>query len=162
MNFLLIILGLIILFLVFKYLIKKKLGWKKYSIKDLEISKNVEKKVILPGFVLLKGVLDRKCQKIMYEFAQKIGSGKIGTKNSFWVDYKGKKVLNLTTRGRIYNCLTNYDDGKDIVKFCQKLVNEAQSVDKKMPDCFPTHMISLLYKGTAGISNNKLLTKKLF
>lgn len=135
-------------------------------LKEINVIEDATVEKILPGFVVLRKILDEKDQRTMVMFANKVGSGKIGTKNSFWLENNGKKFLNLGkyplllqnelistifhikgSRGRIYDCLKNYEEGSDLANLCKNLVKVARKQDETIPDTNPTHLISLRYEG---------------
>lgn len=111
------------------------------------LSPNVNVQVIAPGLVLLKGALDQEKQIWLANYALSAGSR---PDNGFWTLLPdGQRLLNSDAgRGRIYDAIKNFPDYHQVLSLCHEMASKAKSVDQKMPEMTPTHLL-LLYYATA-------------
>ena len=117
----------LIIFFIVAFIIsislKKYSDYKKKFLKsEIEVSKNAYAEVLKPGLVVLRNVIDEKDQIALCRFADRVGSGRHGTKDSYWQKsrYKGKKLLNYGTKGRVYHALSYFPDGNFLKNMCIK------------------------------------------
>ncbi|KAL6059101.1 hypothetical protein QOT17_014365 [Balamuthia mandrillaris] len=110
-----------------------------------------EPKVIAPGLVLIKQALDPEQQLHLANYALHAGSD---PEHGFWATLPetGEKVLNSDTgRGRIYDVIESFQEPQNVRTLCEALVSTARSLDKRMPEMNPTHLLLLYYATSQGM-----------
>lgn len=90
------LLWITILFLFF--LFYKLFSNQNLNLDKLKICDQVKVQKLNPGLILLKSVISKEDQIKLCRYAKSIGEGK-ETKHSFFVNFNGKKTLNL---GKIF------------------------------------------------------------
>jgi len=105
---------------------------------------------ITSGFVIIRNAIDAETQMWLVNIAQKEGNK---PDHGFWVtDADGKRRLNSTEyRGRVYDKLDTYEDGKELGHYAWSMVEKVRSQHKDMPEVIPTHLLLLHYSSTKGI-----------
>jgi hypothetical protein len=140
---------LFLIFFLFVILILISSIFKKQNLnlEKLKISEKIRVEKINPGLVLLKGVIDKEDQIRLCKYARSIGEGK-QTKHSFFVNYQGKKTLNLGSRGRVYDYINNYKGGEQMIQFCKKLVLKGEKFQLKKEINFIKFLLKKINKSS--------------
>jgi len=113
-----------------------------------------EKKIerLGPGVVVARNFLDVDTQIWLINICKKEGAR---PEHGFWQKtQEGNKMLNSTVkRGRIYDKIDTYEDGKELQHYAKSLCEKVREIskDKEIPPVLPTHLLLLHYEGVRGI-----------
>lgn len=109
----------------------------------------MEYRKICNGIVIIKKFLSIEQQN---ELINKI-INPIIDKKYFWKENGELNFMNL--RGRHYCNLDDYEHNELLKNMSSRLMKIVQDIDITMPDCNPTHLLTLYYKTNRGIGWHK-------
>jgi len=106
---------------------------------------------IAKGVVVVRNAIDVDTQIWLVKIAKKEGAKQ---NHGFWAKKQdGSKTLNSTSyRGRVYDKLETYEDGKELKHYAQSICAKVREHEPDaFPMVFPTHLLLLHYANEKGI-----------